>query len=904
MNLNVFKQLAQLFETKAANTASGPKNARSAQGLGTTAGSKDGLQISQAKFIEFLKAKGVDSLDEGKLKALMAEHLGVKEGFIDKHGLQVSVQFSKNLLQQAEQEGIHFNGSDAELSEEVVGKRVNRQQTRAKGKKLAEQEAQQKNVEGNQNGQASKASAATPVNGELPVSGNEQTDDETKPASKETDPSKSETKANDKKAPVSGKSTASTIAPGQNGKAAASPQGEPSDHSVSQEEVADSDSEKGVKTTDSPSKGKGDKVAQNANVKTGSASSAEQALGDHASAEKAESTSKDFKTTKEVASGSGSPKSEGKGSTTESHQTEKGQSAADSKPTSAQNITSDSNKESIKPNQNTKSETVASSASEHSEKGSTVEPDASSKEGKQVSNAKAQQSLDFEQAAPSQNGTKSSGAQHVNAKSSPSENKLSGAENGAPVSKAASVNGKPSATPKGKTSTSEVKGSKGTSAPKSNVSREQKSTPKTETKPTSAPKMKASDAATGSNRNGISWNQGKIKGHQYLGLDKPQAAAKGQRMISPDKAELTKEGLKAQQQQAKQVVAEQKNGKAKAKTKTEIQTKGNASAKSQTQATSGADKLSAQQKAAQSKSNGNANASQVQGDTDQGKNAKNSSGSASSGSQSGKQQSDSKQQTNTPGKTATSPAGSNRSQGKTDQEPRLAMDTKRSEIASDRSAGSSNGAQGNGEASAAGSAPNGTGEASGTESAKMSSNGTIHAANNAKAAHGKADAMSMMFRNDAAATQFARQELPSKIVQVVQRYPVRSQAKDGQQWHRHRIIMDKGEALNLAMQKSDGTLQVHISTGNAEMTRMLQQHLQQIKAHLQEQLNMQVDVQLQQDPNAEAQSGFQEQLQERGANGQESGGSNSLGIEADSNEGASRSRRPRMFGFNNNEWTG
>lgn len=81
-------------------------------------------------------------------------------------------------------------------------------------------------------------------------------------------------------------------------------------------------------------------------------------------------------------------------------------------------------------------------------------------------------------------------------------------------------------------------------------------------------------------------------------------------------------------------------------------------------------------------------------------------------------------------------------------------------------------------------------------------------------------------------------------------------------WQRQSVVLDDGNRIQLATRRVDGVLQVKISSVNSELNRILIQHQQEIREHLEENCDLKVDLQFEEERSGEhsfegqAQSGF------------------------------------------------
>lgn len=139
-----------------------------------------------------------------------------------------------------------------------------------------------------------------------------------------------------------------------------------------------------------------------------------------------------------------------------------------------------------------------------------------------------------------------------------------------------------------------------------------------------------------------------------------------------------------------------------------------------------------------------------------------------------------------------------------------------------------------------------------------------------------------------------------RIVSMVQKTP--QSAQEQQVWHRHRLVMDNGQTLNVSARTSDGVLHLQLAGGNQDLNKLLQQHLQEIQNHLQEQMHVQVDLQFQNQSNGQMAQQFQQQQ-----SGNQRMFNRAMNLNNDFDERTAESNeRPlsnRRLGYNKTEWT-
>lgn len=147
-----------------------------------------------------------------------------------------------------------------------------------------------------------------------------------------------------------------------------------------------------------------------------------------------------------------------------------------------------------------------------------------------------------------------------------------------------------------------------------------------------------------------------------------------------------------------------------------------------------------------------------------------------------------------------------------------------------------------------------------------------------------------------------KNEVTAKVVQVIQKEISSNQPAQWTQWQQHKLLLDDGKSLSLGIKQNNGVLHLQIGSNNTEMNQLLQHHIQDIKMHLQEHFQLEVDLQFQN-------SGYQGQGNNGSANQQQMT-SPSYTLSGHTT-GAARhevisksSSSVRLLGFNRNEWTG
>lgn len=142
---------------------------------------------------------------------------------------------------------------------------------------------------------------------------------------------------------------------------------------------------------------------------------------------------------------------------------------------------------------------------------------------------------------------------------------------------------------------------------------------------------------------------------------------------------------------------------------------------------------------------------------------------------------------------------------------------------------------------------------------------------------------------------YIRREVAGKIVEVSRaQQNSSSQSQDG--WQRQRIQLGNGQSLDVAVRNSGGRLNIQLGSMNSELARLLQTNIMDLKAHLEEQLSSEVELEFEMQGD---QQSTPEQQNASGSSIEEATGDNSAatGLSQDAVV-------PRFIGTNQNEWTG
>jgi hypothetical protein len=121
------------------------------------------------------------------------------------------------------------------------------------------------------------------------------------------------------------------------------------------------------------------------------------------------------------------------------------------------------------------------------------------------------------------------------------------------------------------------------------------------------------------------------------------------------------------------------------------------------------------------------------------------------------------------------------------------------------------------------------------------------------------------------------------------------------QWQKHNFVLDDGKKVQLSVRESKGVLQVKMGSMNMDLSKVLQQNLQQIREHLRQEFGTDVDLQFESHGQQDS-SAFSEDSRPSESKG---GYSNRFSTNKLTFENAEQSELPtvRNFGYNNMEWT-
>lgn len=125
--------------------------------------------------------------------------------------------------------------------------------------------------------------------------------------------------------------------------------------------------------------------------------------------------------------------------------------------------------------------------------------------------------------------------------------------------------------------------------------------------------------------------------------------------------------------------------------------------------------------------------------------------------------------------------------------------------------------------------------------------------------------------------------------------------KSPENWQKHNFVLDDGKKIQLSVRENNGVLQVKMGSLNGDLSKLLQQNLQQIRDHLKQEFGTEVDLQFEQ--NDGQQSSETSEDSRSGAGGSRAGGGFSQAATTIESKGNRNSSPARSFGYNQKEWT-
>lgn len=129
---------------------------------------------------------------------------------------------------------------------------------------------------------------------------------------------------------------------------------------------------------------------------------------------------------------------------------------------------------------------------------------------------------------------------------------------------------------------------------------------------------------------------------------------------------------------------------------------------------------------------------------------------------------------------------------------------------------------------------------------------------------------------------------------------VASARENADNWQKHSFTLDDGKNIQLSVRESNGVIQVKMGSMNLDLSKLLQQNLQQIREHLRQEFDANIDLQFENQQNEESGLSEDAESSDRKRNYRNSIGSSEASGGAVENMS---SKRVRHFGYNQMEWT-
>lgn len=122
-------------------------------------------------------------------------------------------------------------------------------------------------------------------------------------------------------------------------------------------------------------------------------------------------------------------------------------------------------------------------------------------------------------------------------------------------------------------------------------------------------------------------------------------------------------------------------------------------------------------------------------------------------------------------------------------------------------------------------------------------------------------------------------------------------------WQKHNFSLDNGKNIQVSSRQVDGVLQLKLGSTHSELNKLLSQHLNEIREHLEKECDLQVELELNGEGNQDLSEFFGESSSNNpnGDQSKQSGGQQEKTTSATVEEVLPKS--VRKFGYNQMEWT-
>jgi hypothetical protein len=169
-----------------------------------------------------------------------------------------------------------------------------------------------------------------------------------------------------------------------------------------------------------------------------------------------------------------------------------------------------------------------------------------------------------------------------------------------------------------------------------------------------------------------------------------------------------------------------------------------------------------------------------------------------------------------------------------------------------------------------------------------------------KESKGSSGAGSMRLGQMPVANVSLRKKILPGLTQNIQKAASSAQQNSGD-WQKHNFTLDDGKNIQLSVRESKGVLQVKMGSMNLDLSKLLQQNLQQIREHLKQEFGSDIDLQFEnQQQGEESQLSQDSEKSKRKRNYRNDfAGQGLVSEQADE----VRTKKVRNFGYNQMEWT-
>jgi len=144
-----------------------------------------------------------------------------------------------------------------------------------------------------------------------------------------------------------------------------------------------------------------------------------------------------------------------------------------------------------------------------------------------------------------------------------------------------------------------------------------------------------------------------------------------------------------------------------------------------------------------------------------------------------------------------------------------------------------------------------------------------------------------------------RQQLLNGIAESVQKS--NGSGNTAETWQKHTFSLENGKNVQISVRQTEGVLHLKLGSTNSELTKLLQLNQQEIKAHLQKEFDIEVDLEFNHQDEDNSSDWFESMQGQKTLNRGYNASSTEVGGKMI--EGQTAGRTVRSFGYNQMEWT-